>query len=1537
MFGGIYFGQAYFGQGYPQKATTSLAATSTIGVATAAFLTITPILAAASQITVSSDVALNVSGPLLADSTIGVSSDALLSGATTLAAASTIAFSTSAARPIMTADLSAASTVQISDAGASYAGVVFESAPGGFWRLNGDATDAAFVPHNGTVNGTITFGQTGPLSDGTTAALFNGTTGYINIADDATQNPGTGSFSYECWVKRAAGIAVSEFIICKAAGGGGPGGGGELFLAASGAFFSRLADGVGGNAFVTSATGYADGNWHHVVVSMNRGTPQLGIIYVDGVAATPVDLSAFSTVNLSGAGQDLLIGKRPTGNFFAGTVKDVSIYNVALSAQQVAARYALRVATSTTALLPALTVGGIPLTSASTITLSSSAMLSGLAAQLAAASTIGFSSAADIRATGPSATTAVITFNGVVQTSNRIRKDSIRITDAVNETQNTCDFIVDLTPPAIGTDVKIGLQNVLPGNLIFGGTVITVDQVYLAGDRTIPSWSVSCVDYTYLMNRRVVVGSWTNLSATTVAQAIVTTFAPGFSTAGITASLPTITVAFNGVPVMAALAEIANLVGGYADVDYGKVVKLFIADTTDPPSAISGGYPLMNTPPITATSDESQLRTRVNVRGATLSVGGPEGFDLPAGSTQIPVDSTEAADLPTGVAASQVITNANDVPTYTGTASGGLASTVVSNVAPPLSSGVTAVATGVAGGLVGTYRYAVAYANANGETSTGPLTLPIVAPAVAAPTFGPGVGAPFSGAVGPLVGTYQYAVSFVNNLGETLRSPLVSRTASALAAPPAPIAADGPAAGNLQVGAVYRYAVSYVTAYGETGLSVAGAYAPSGLSPAGMGSGVGITFGGLYGGPYSYGISIVTAIGESAPPNTFSAGSGFATTAPSVTLAWTGTQDTAGRLAPGDYAWAISYYSDQYGEGPLGPQFLLHVGGAVTIRLLMSVPGGLPTNADGIRIYRALQGGNPLQLNADFRRGSVPSTYWDQLSQGECGNPFPIHPIRAGQSMQWTLSASTAPGVLARRIYRSKSGGSELFLVGEVQNNLLTTFTDAKFDTDLTARNPVVQTTGRTATVTLPTTTVSGILGRRIYRTQANGSIFFLIADIKDGTTPSYQDNAPDSALTISAPGASTAGGEQTQLSSVPTGPSGTLARKIYRTVAGGSELKVVGQISDNITTTFLDSVEDKNLGATAPLVSTAGASAVTISILPIGPPSITQRIIYRTAAGGTDLKYVDTVNDNTTTSYTDTKADTALGRSPLTTSTIGALSSDASVRLKSAAGWPSSGWFEGDGQIIRYTGISADTLTGIPPLITISSILRSGTTATATTVGPHGYTTGQRIVIVGANESEFAGSHTVTVTSSTVFLYDVPLTAATFATGTIKASQPGAIIGALAGGLTVQTVPMLTGVSGLANPIAPGSSIALWVVRNSAAGQAAIAASEGGDGVHETVVTDSALDSIAACQKRGDAELALFQFARVQVTYQTRDTKTRSGKTVHIALGVPQNLTGDFLIQTVTISQIDVYPRTPPLYAVTASNTKFSLQDVLRHVVLDI
>lgn len=58
----------------------------------------------------------------------------------------------------------------------------------------------------------------------------------------------------------------------------------------------------------------------------------------------------------------------------------------------------------------------------------------------------------------------------------------------------------------------------------------------------------------------------------------------------------------------------------------------------------------------------------------------------------------------------------------------------------------------------------------------------------------------------------------------------------------------------------------------------------------------------------------------------------------------------------------------------------------------------------------------------------------------------------------------------------------------------------------------------------------------------------------------------------------------QVALTNVPLGPTGTTARKIYRTVAGDTgNPKLVGTIADNVTTTFNDNVADGSLGADAP------------------------------------------------------------------------------------------------------------------------------------------------------------------------------------------------------------------------------------------------------------------------------------------------------------------------------------------------------------------
>jgi len=72
-----------------------------------------------------------------------------------------------------------------------------------------------------------------------------------------------------------------------------------------------------------------------------------------------------------------------------------------------------------------------------------------------------------------------------------------------------------------------------------------------------------------------------------------------------------------------------------------------------------------------------------------------------------------------------------------------------------------------------------------------------------------------------------------------------------------------------------------------------------------------------------------------------------------------------------------------------------------------------------------------------------------------------------------------------------------------------------------------------------------------------------------------------------------------------------------------------------------------------------------------------------------------------------------------------------------------------------------------------ISSITRSGSTASATTAASHGLVSGDSVRITGANETQYNGTFSVTVTGGTTFDYTVSGTPATPATGTIKLTSP--------------------------------------------------------------------------------------------------------------------------------------------------------------------
>lgn len=81
---------------------------------------------------------------------------------------------------------------------------------------------------------------------------------------------------------------------------------------------------------------------------------------------------------------------------------------------------------------------------------------------------------------------------------------------------------------------------------------------------------------------------------------------------------------------------------------------------------------------------------------------------------------------------------------------------------------------------------------------------------------------------------------------------------------------------------------------------------------------------------------------------------------------------------------------------------------------------------------------------------------------------------------------------------------------------------------------------------------------------------------------------------------------------------------------------------------TFVTASGESTGGTKSNVVTVADKAAdgkVSLTSIPVGPSSVTSRKIYRTVAGDTgNHKLVDTISDNTTTTYTDNTADGSLG-----------------------------------------------------------------------------------------------------------------------------------------------------------------------------------------------------------------------------------------------------------------------------------------------------
>jgi len=191
----------------------------------------------------------------------------------------------------------------------------------GYWKFNGDASDAAGRNSGALMNGAtlIDDPQRGSV------AKFGGYGPHVRVKDSKALDPGNGSLSVAAWFKAGAssvlGTIVSRDPAFKSF---------NLFLHQDGKIWFQT---NGNNFYRFSKNGisYRDGKWHHVVAVFDSKVPTIAI-YLDGVESSGTSMF-IDGANDKSSRSDLFIGNNNgLGQYqFDGSIDDVMIFDRVLS------------------------------------------------------------------------------------------------------------------------------------------------------------------------------------------------------------------------------------------------------------------------------------------------------------------------------------------------------------------------------------------------------------------------------------------------------------------------------------------------------------------------------------------------------------------------------------------------------------------------------------------------------------------------------------------------------------------------------------------------------------------------------------------------------------------------------------------------------------------------------------------------------------------------------------------------------------------------------------------------------------------------------------------------------------------------------------------------------------------------------------------------------------------------------------------------------------------------------------------------------
>jgi len=734
---------------------------------------------------------------------------------------------------------------------------------------------------------------------------------------------------------------------------------------------------------------------------------------------------------------------------------------------------------------------------------------------------------------------------GGVDATARVIYKSLTIRDLLFDAPNTCALTMYGTTPNVGQPIEVWINRNAP-QLLFNGELQTVERTY-KGRPTTVLHPVTAIDDTARANRRRPLRPYVNVSATAIAQDLIATYAPGFSSAGVEAGLPAVTINFDGSEggMKGCLTALAKLIGGYWYFE-NKTLYLFLTPpgtAPDPIDETPGRF--LHDPAITWAIDKSQVRTRVYGKGASTRIVASIG----AGEFIVPLENGEMFNPAGGQAIAGLTPEgaASRVLTYTGVQLGGGGGLVGPGAAPSAAPGVTL--NDFAGMESGAHGYAITFTTAAGESLPGPQAV-ITVGLTPAPSLAPVPGtATAGGSIDP--GTYQYGITFVTNAGETtlvVAGPAVTTSLGVgVPTPGGSGAVVQTVTGNLASGVAYRYETTFTTASGET---LPGA--PSSLvQPQPPPAPTGIVASGGTVGP--------VAGGPATPYQTYFYHLAFTTTG---------------------YETAIS---------PVQP-VSMPVG--YTAVQFTSIQTSADPRVTGRRLYR--QYNSELRLLATFPDNTPGITYTDVTPDASLG---PVRtPISAaigtppGTQATVTIPTSTDGRVVGRRIYRSDAGAPFRRLT-TISNNTATQYIDNTTSVATDPDAPTSDTTGGANYQTVPLTGImvgpTNVQARNLYRWRTDLGWRF-VATIANNTATTYTDTKANAALGGTGPATNTAVANQTRVT-LPLGGATVTGRKLYRTKANLTALLYLNTIADNTSTLYGDNAPDSALGAAPPVTDTSG------------------------------------------------------------------------------------------------------------------------------------------------------------------------------------------------------------------------------------------------------------------------------------------------------------------------------------------------------------